>query len=67
YELENGFGFKGYLGSCPPEAHVYRWRVWALGEPLEEGLDRFAQVERQAEERALAVAETCHLYGPASE
>ena len=67
YELENGFGFTGYLGSCPPEAHVYRWRLWALGEPLEAGLDRFAQVERAAEERALGLAETCHIYGPRSE
>ncbi len=67
YELENGFGFPGYLGSCPPEAHVYRWRVWALGEELEAGLERFAQVERQAEERALGMAETCHIYGPKSE
>jgi Raf kinase inhibitor-like YbhB/YbcL family protein len=67
YELENGFGFTGYLGSCPPAPHVYRWRLWALSTALDEGLSRFSQVERQAEERALGVAETCHIYGPKAE
>lgn len=66
YELENGFGFVGYLGSCPPEPHVYRWRLWALSAALDEGLSRFDQVERQAEAAALGLAETCHVYGPRS-
>lgn len=64
YELENGFGFAGYLGSCPPEPHVYRWRLWALSEALPDDLDRFNQVESQADDGALAMAETCHVYGP---
>ncbi|MDP2316743.1 MAG: YbhB/YbcL family Raf kinase inhibitor-like protein [Pseudomonadota bacterium] len=67
YQLENGFGFEGYLGSCPPEPHVYRWRVWALSEALPTDLDRFTQVESQAAEVALATAETCHIYGPKTE
>lgn len=66
YELENGFGFVGYLGSCPPAPHVYRWRLWALSEALGEGLSRFDQVESQAEAAALGVAESCHVYGPRS-
>ncbi|MDP2306441.1 MAG: YbhB/YbcL family Raf kinase inhibitor-like protein [Pseudomonadota bacterium] len=67
YELENGSGFTGYLGSCPPEPHVYRWRLWALSEALPTDLDRFSQVENQAADVALGVAETCHIYGPRSE
>lgn len=66
YELENGFGFDGYLGSCPPSPHVYRWRLWALFEPLDSDLSRFSQVINQAEDRALGLAETCHIYGPSS-
>jgi Raf kinase inhibitor-like YbhB/YbcL family protein len=64
YQLDNGFGFAGYLGSCPPAPHVYRWRVWALSAALDADLSRFSQVENQAEERALATAEACHIYGP---
>lgn len=67
YELENGFGFQGYLGSCPPEPHVYRWRLWAISAPLPADLDRFGQVESQAEALSLGVAETCHVYGPATD
>jgi Raf kinase inhibitor-like YbhB/YbcL family protein len=66
YELDNGFGFTGYLGSCPPEPHVYRWRVWALSAALDEGITRFSAVENQAGDAALGVAETCHIYGPKS-
>ena len=67
YELENGFGFTGYLGSCPPEPHVYRWRLWALSEALPTDLDAFRQVINQSEDAALGLAETCHIYGPRTE
>jgi Raf kinase inhibitor-like YbhB/YbcL family protein len=66
YQLQNGSGFDGYLGSCPPESHVYRWRLWALSELLPTDLDRFSQVENQAADVALGEAETCHIYGPRS-
>lgn len=66
YELRNGFGFTGYLGSCPPSEHVYRWRMWAISEPLPADLTRFGQVEAQAEALSLGLAETCHIYGPAT-
>lgn len=66
YELENGFGWVGYLGSCPPSPHVYRWRLWALSAPLPTDLTRFGEVENQAEALSLGVAETCHIYGPAT-
>ncbi len=65
YELENGSGFTGYLGSCPGSPHVYRWRLWALSEPLDTDLTRFNQVENQAEAAMIDVAEACHIYGPA--
>lgn len=66
YQLQNGFGFDGYLGSCPPAPHVYRWRLWALSAPLETGLSQFREVEQAAEAASLGLAETCHIYGPAS-
>ncbi len=67
YELENGFGYGGYLGSCPGSPHVYRWRLWALADPLPHDLSRFGQVENQAMDQALGEAATCHIYGPATE
>lgn len=64
YELANGFGWTGYLGSCPPAPHTYRWRLWALSEPLPTGLRSFREVVQAAEDLALGLAETCHVYGP---
>ena len=63
-ELVNGFGWEGYLGSCPPAPHTYRWRLWALDAPQDDGLTTFTEVEQAAEAAAIATAETCHVYGP---
>ena len=64
YELDNGFGWSGYLGSCPPAPHTYRWRLWAVSEALPEGLGSFAEVAAAADAVALAQTSTCHVYGP---
>lgn len=64
YELDNGFGWTGYLGSCPPSPHTYRWRMWALPAPLAEGLTSFDEVEAAAASSAIGLAEACHVYGP---
>jgi Raf kinase inhibitor-like YbhB/YbcL family protein len=68
-ELENGAGYAGYYGSCPPRAHVYRWRLWAVDQaltaPAEGGAKaRFLELAEQAEAHALGGAELCHIYDP---
>jgi Raf kinase inhibitor-like YbhB/YbcL family protein len=67
YELENGVGWDGYLGSCPPAPHTYRWRLWAVSEPLPSELSTFADVAAAAESVSIDMAETCHVYGPRTE
>jgi Raf kinase inhibitor-like YbhB/YbcL family protein len=69
-QLENGHGSVGYYGSCPPAEHLYRWRLWALREEIDDepkgstAKEQFAWLEAEATDKAYAMAETCHLYGP---
>lgn len=71
-ELTNGFDWIGYLGSCPPAPHTYRWRLWALDQAVEGFADGgpssdFGRLARFAREHALGKAEACHVYGPKAE
>ena len=67
-ELENGGGWVGYFGSCPPITHVYRWRLWALSgtatAPQGSAAEAFADLAAQAELQSLGRADLCHIYGP---
>ncbi|MCB9699460.1 MAG: YbhB/YbcL family Raf kinase inhibitor-like protein [Alphaproteobacteria bacterium] len=63
-ELRNGFGYVGYLGSCPPAPHVYRWRLWALDQRITPATATFAAVEAEATAHALGEATLCHIYNP---
>ena len=69
-ELENQAGSIGYFGSCPPVSHVYRWRLWALRESIDdkpEGTsahDQFAWLAAEADSLAYDSAGTCHIYNP---
>jgi Raf kinase inhibitor-like YbhB/YbcL family protein len=69
-ELMNQTGSIGYFGSCPPAPHVYRWRLWALRESIDEApegstaQEQFAWLETEAESLAYDDAGTCHIYNP---
>jgi len=71
-ELENGFGWVGYLGSCPRQTHVYRWTVWAMPDgfafdpPGGSARAEFAALRAAAEADALSRGYACHVYGPPS-
>lgn len=71
-ELENGFGWVGYLGSCPRQTHVYRWTVWAMPDgfafapPGGSARAEFAALRAAAEADALSRGYACHVYGPRS-
>lgn len=63
-ELNNGFGFPGYLGSCPPANHTYRWRLWALSGTVDTAPADFAALEVAANALSLGVAEMSQTFGP---
>ena len=69
-ELENQAGSIGYFGSCPPAPHVYRWRLWALRESIDDkpegsaAKEQFAWLAAEAEDLAYDSAGTCHIYNP---
>ena len=63
-ELNNGFGFAGYLGSCPPANHTYRWRLWALSGTVDTAPADFAALEVAANALSLGVAEMSQTFGP---
>jgi phosphatidylethanolamine-binding protein (PEBP) family uncharacterized protein len=69
--LVNGFGWEGYLGSCPGSANVYRWVVWAVDDtfsftdPGTGARAAFDALREAARDASLARANACHLYGPA--
>ena len=65
-ELTNGFGFPGYLGSCPGGINHYRWRLWALSEVL--NLDsnaNFGAVAAESEAHSLDFVTMCHVFNGA--
>jgi Raf kinase inhibitor-like YbhB/YbcL family protein len=62
-ELENGFGWDGYLGSCPPPGvHHYRWRLWALSAELTDHPADFGQLEADATTNMIEMVEMCHVF-----
>jgi Raf kinase inhibitor-like YbhB/YbcL family protein len=63
-ELNNGFGFPGYLGSCPPTNHTYRWRLWALNGTVDSAPASFAGLEAAASALSLGVAQISQTFGP---
>lgn len=72
-ELENGFSYDGYLGSCPcaPTPNTYRWRLWALTEELDEpgpgnASSQFSALADAAEDASIERVELSHRYGPAT-
>lgn len=68
-ELTNGFGWEGYLGSCPGSVHIYRWRLFALDQPAPNApmgtpAQQFDTLGTWAAGNALDAAEFCHIYRP---
>lgn len=68
-ELTNGFNYRGYLGSCPGSAHIYRWRLYAVDQtvpaaPTGSSWNQFDTLETWAENNKLASLEMCHIYRP---
>jgi Raf kinase inhibitor-like YbhB/YbcL family protein len=65
-ELANGFGWQGYLGSCPGGVNHYRWRLWALSEDLPSGLSSYSAVEAAAGDSSLGSVSMCHVFDGAA-
>ena len=68
-ELENGFGFNGYLGSCPGSAHIYRWRLYAVddtipGPPGGHVVGPVCHAGAVGDSNKLDSLEMCHIYRP---
>jgi hypothetical protein len=69
-ELDNGFGYNGYLGSCPGGVNTYRWRLYALNTVIGDysaggsASSQYAGLATYAENHAIASYEICHMYGP---
>jgi len=65
-ELENGFDYMGYLGSCPGGTNEYRWRLWALDAPLTAPTGsvfaQFLDLADQADAAALESVSMCHVF-----
>ena len=61
-ELVNGFGWEGYLGSCPGGVNRYSWRLYALSETLDAGITTYGALETAAEDASLGMAEMCHVF-----
>jgi len=72
-ELENGFGYDGYLGSCPCSSspNTYRWRLWALDTELDapgsgSSSAQFYGLAEAADGASIEMLEMSHRYGPAT-
>ncbi|MEQ1501603.1 MAG: YbhB/YbcL family Raf kinase inhibitor-like protein [Myxococcota bacterium] len=63
-ELRNGTNDVGYFGSCPPTAHIYRWRLWALDAEITPGAPTFGALETEADAHALGTASMCSIFRP---
>ncbi len=66
-ELENGFEYMGYLGSCPGGINQYRWRLWALNAPLVapvggDAFDQYNDLADQADAASIEMVEMCHVF-----
>jgi len=65
-ELANGFGWQGYLGSCPGGVNHYRWRLWALSEALPADSNiSYSALAGAAEARSLGMVSMCHVFNGA--
>lgn len=70
-ELDNGFGWTGYLGSCPGSEHVYRWTLWAVDDTFSftpgsgNAATQFEALRNAAKAAKVDRASACHVYGPA--
>jgi Raf kinase inhibitor-like YbhB/YbcL family protein len=65
-ELTNGFGWPGYLGSCPGGINHYRWRLWALSETLPlDGNANFGTLAAASEALSLDSVTMCHVFNGA--
>ncbi len=64
FELANGGGFMGYLGSCPGPGSVnqYSWRLYALDTTLGGDFSAFGQVESAAQGAELGMVDMCHVF-----
>ena len=66
-ELTNGFGWEGYLGSCPGGVNHYRWRLWALSEVLPEDSNMsYSALAAAAEASSLEMVSMCHVFDGAA-
>ncbi len=66
-ELDNGFGFNGYVGSCPGGINMYRWRPWALSAELDTPASAsYPQLAEAAEEVAIDMVDMCHVFDGAN-
>jgi phosphatidylethanolamine-binding protein (PEBP) family uncharacterized protein len=63
-ELPNDTGAIGYFGSCPPTAHVYRWRLWALDAEITPSAGTFDALASEASAHSLGTASLCDIYRP---
>jgi Raf kinase inhibitor-like YbhB/YbcL family protein len=61
-ELDNGFGWNGYLGSCPQGQNQYRWRLWALSEEITSNPSSYGALAAAAEGLSLEMVEMCHVF-----
>ncbi len=61
-ELVNGFGWSGYLGSCPGGLNQYRWRLWALSEEITSSPSSYSAVSTAAEAVSIEMVEMCHVF-----
>ncbi|MCO4772324.1 MAG: YbhB/YbcL family Raf kinase inhibitor-like protein [Deltaproteobacteria bacterium] len=69
-ELDNGFGYEGYLGSCPGGTNEYRWRLWALDTELDASLytalgnagAAYDALASDAEDNAIEMVSMCHVF-----
>ena len=62
-ELDNGFGWNGYLGSCPGGVNHYRWRLWALSSLIDSSsASNYSTLAGAADSVALDMVEMCHVF-----
>ncbi len=62
-ELDNGFGWNGYLGSCPGGVNQYRWRLWALSALIDSSsVSSYSTLAGAADSVALDMVDMCHVF-----
>ena len=61
-ELNNGFGWEGYLGSCPQGQNQYRWRLWAMSELITSNPTTYSALAAAAEGLSIGMVDMCHVF-----